>query len=96
VDLDLNYIGSPDLEVMEDERGRLIDEITTLVEAHGYTCDPHTDAHAAWSARFLYEGANDRDSIKADANFVERVPIYDIEHPSLPDLFGLSIPEFPR
>jgi predicted nucleotidyltransferase component of viral defense system len=96
VDLDLNYIGSPDLEVMEDERDRVIGELTQLVEAHGYECDPHTDAHASWGARFLYTNSYESgDSIKADVNLVQRVPLYDVRQESLPDLFELSSPGIP-
>lgn len=90
VDMDLNYVGSPDLDAMREERDRVTEELTRLGEAHGYTFDPHTDAHALWGARFVYENAyGSGDSIKADVNFIERVPLFGTEQHPLPELFDL-------
>lgn len=74
VDKDLNYIGSAELEVMQAERQRVVEEITAIVEAHDYTPDPRPDSHALWASRFVYENCFDSgDSIKADVNFLVRV-----------------------
>lgn len=96
VDLDLNYIGSANLGVMEDERPRVVEEITRIVEAHDYTSDPRPDSHALWASRFVYENTFDSgDSIKTDVNFLVRVPLYGLDHRPLPPLFDLPGPEVP-
>lgn len=96
VDMDLNYIGSAELEVMQAERSRVVDEITSIVEAHAYTSDPRPESHALWASRFVYENTFDSgDSIKADINFIVRVPLYGVKKRALPSLFGLSESKVP-
>lgn len=91
VDLDLNYVGSVSKDGMESDREELLGDLEDLVESLGYRFEKVTSSYAVWKGRFVYENAHgSADSIKADINFLMRVPLYGIHRHTLPDLFDLD------
>ena len=78
-DLDLNYIGSPDPNVMRAERPRFNAELASLVGAHGLEVRrrPRRTSHAGGKWVLPYHNAwGDRTTLSVDVNFVRRVPLW--------------------
>ena len=91
VDLDLNYIGAVDRETMLVERPEVEEAVRGLVREHGYMPEDIRHSYAGWTVKFAYEGVGGaRGGIKADVNFLMRVPIYGVEALALPDVFELG------
>jgi len=79
IDLDLNYVGSPKLEVMQTERPKVEEAIRAVCEREGFTIRhlPSEEEHAGgkWSLRYesaLGTGGN----LAIDLNYIYRVPLW--------------------
>jgi len=79
IDLDLNYVGSPELEVMRAERPKVEEAIRAVCEREGFTIRrlPLEEEHAGgkWSLRYesaLGSGGN----LAIDLNYMYRVPLW--------------------
>ncbi len=79
LDLDLNYVGSPGIEVMREERPKIEEAIRTVCEREGLSIrrQPSKNEHGGgkWSLRYesaLGTGGN----LEIDLNYVFRVPLW--------------------
>ena len=78
IDLDLNYIGSPNLHVMEEEKPKVEEAIRAVCEREGFTVRRGlSEEHAGgkWSLRYrssLGTGGN----LAIDLNYMFRVPLW--------------------
>lgn len=90
VDMDINYIGAVDKERMLAEKPELMRVLRDLAKDQGYTPEDVRHAYAGWTVRFVHESVTgQRASVRADVNFLMRVPLYGAEPRVLPDLFEL-------
>lgn len=83
VDIDLNYIGSVDRDVMLAERPVLQNIITGICERHGLTLDRNPNRHAGGKMIWRYPSAlGQMGNLEIDLNFMYRVPLWPIEYKS--------------
>ena len=82
IDLDLNYVGSPKLKVMEEERPKVEEAIRAVCEREGFMIRrlPSEEEHAGgkWSLRYesaLGAGGN----LAIDLNYMYRIPLWSLE-----------------
>lgn len=78
-DLDLNYIGSADPNVMRAEKPRFDAELASLIGAHGLEVRrrPLRKSHAGGKWVLPYQTAwGTRTTLSVDVNFVRRVPLW--------------------
>ncbi len=82
IDLDLNYVGNPNLEVMQAERPKVEEAIRAVCEREGFTIRrlPSEEEHAGgkWSLRYesaLSTGGN----LEIDLNYMYRIPPWPLE-----------------
>jgi len=82
IDLDFNYVGSPELEVMQAERPQVEEAIRAVWEREGFTIRrlPLEEEHAGgkWSLRYasaLGTGGN----LEIDLNYMYRIPLWPLE-----------------
>jgi len=79
VDIDLNYIGNVDREVMLSERPILQQTITGICERHQLTLDRNPKRHAGGKMIWRYPSAlGQMGNIEIDLNFMYRVPLWPI------------------
>ena len=91
VDMDLNYVGGVAREVMVEERPFVERAVMDLVREHGYVPEDIRRSYAGWTVRFVYESVRDsRASVKADINFLNRVPLYGVVNLPLPGILDLG------
>ncbi len=80
VDLDFNYVGSPERERMLVERPELERAIDTIATARGYQVQKSALSHAGRKLYLQYRGkTGTRERIELDLNFLFRVPLGDLE-----------------
>ncbi len=80
VDIDLNYVGSADREVMLAEREKVEQAITAICGREGFTIRRVPDAHAGGKWRLGYTNALDRNAnLEIDVVFTLRVPLWPIQ-----------------
>jgi predicted nucleotidyltransferase component of viral defense system len=80
VDIDLNYVGSADREVMLAEREKVEQAITAICGREGFTIRRVPDAHAGGKWRLGYTNALDRNAnLEIDVVFTLRVPLWSIQ-----------------
>lgn len=75
VDIDFNYIGSLDREVMQEERAKISDMLSNIFKEFGYNLESNIRSYAEEQYVLGYTnsvGNNDR--IKVDINYLERLP----------------------
>lgn len=83
VDIDLNYIGSVDREVMLSERPILQKIVTGICERQGLTLDRNPNRHAGGKMIWRYPSAlGQMGNLEIDLNFMYRVPLWPIEFKS--------------
>lgn len=98
VDIDFNYVARLDREGMERDRVRLRPALTRLFEQQGYELEEERDHHSEHSFILAYvNSAGNRDRIKFEVNYSERLPaldleVYELRHPfdTLGDVSVLS------
>jgi predicted nucleotidyltransferase component of viral defense system len=80
VDIDLNYIGSINREVMLSERPLLQKAITGICARHGLILDRNPNRHAGGKMIWRYPSAlGQMGNLEIDLNFMYRVPLWPIE-----------------
>lgn len=83
VDIDLNYIGSIDRELMLSERPVLKNVIIAICERHGLTLDRNPNRHAGGKMIWRYPSAlGQMGTLEIDLNFMYRIPLWPIEFKS--------------
>lgn len=90
-DIDLNYIGSLDRERMLQERPEVEKRLQDLAREHGYAADRSGGSYIM--SRFSLRYANAKgtpDGVKADVNYLMRLPLYGVERRDLPAIFDLD------
>lgn len=77
VDIDLNYVGSPDRNVMLSERSKVEQAITAVCEREGLEVNHVHRSHAAFGFRLRYRSAlGGGGDLKVDLNFIIRTPLW--------------------
>ncbi len=83
VDIDLNYIGSVNREIMQNERSILQKTITAICERHNLILDRNSNRHAGGKMIWRYPSAfGQMGNIEIDLNFMYRMPLWPIEFKS--------------
>lgn len=79
VDIDLNYVGSPDREVMLADRPKLEQAIQAVCSREGVTVKRIPSEHAGGKWRLSYTTtAGSSDKLEIDLNYVLRVPLWPV------------------
>jgi len=77
VDLDFNYVGSPERSVMERDRPLVEKSVIEIGRAQGYRAQLSAEAHAGRKIYFdSQEGGTPARRVEVDLNFLHRVPLY--------------------
>jgi hypothetical protein len=94
VDIDLNYIGSPDVQVMYAERPRLEDALADVARELGYRVEAGAEEHAGRHFKLMFESAYSRDYVKVDVDYLNRSPLIKPERRRvcLPDGSAIEFP----
>lgn len=79
VDIDINYIGSSELAVMQSERPKIEQSIQAVCQHEGFSIRQMPGEHAGgkWNLRFRSEAAQEG-NLSLDVNFVYRLPLWPI------------------
>ena len=75
VDIDLNYIGSTNLEAMREERPKLEQGIVDIGKELGFDVRPGIADHSGRSFRLCYKNALGTDNVKIDLDYLNRSPL---------------------
>ncbi|MBI5021729.1 MAG: nucleotidyl transferase AbiEii/AbiGii toxin family protein [Ignavibacteriales bacterium] len=80
VDIDLNYVGSPDRETMLRDRTQLEKEVKKLIQSRGISVEnaPAEHAGAKWRLR-APNAFGSNFTLEVDLNFIMRVPVWGLE-----------------
>ena len=79
VDIDLNYISSPDREVMRQERVKLEKQLSRLLESLQVSVERIPDEHAGGKWRLRTKSAfGGNFALEIDLNYVMRVPVWGV------------------
>lgn len=80
VDIDLNYVGTDDLESMQRERPDIVRAVTVVSEREGFVLrHSNLGDHAGVKLRLQYSGAlGQAGNLEVDINFIFRVPLWPI------------------
>ncbi len=80
VDIDLNYIGSPDKDVMQQDREKLEKELSRLLESLGISVERKPDEHAGGKWRLRATSAfGGNFTLEIDLNYIMRVPVWGVQ-----------------
>ena len=81
VDIDLNYIGSPLREVLQEERPFLERSLEGIYKSQGMTLDRAATAHAGGKYQLFYPSLLNerRGTIEVDLNYMFRVPLFPVQ-----------------
>src|SRR5262245_9788923 len=80
VDLDFNYIGSADREVMRKEKGQLETILIDTCRRFQYDLDRNARAHAGGKMIFIYQSVmGNRGRIEIDLNYLFRIPLWNVD-----------------
>ena len=80
VDLDFNYVGSLDRDAMERDRADIRVALVRLYGQQGYELDDERAHHSEHSFVLAYvNSAGNRDRIKFEVNYTERLPALDLD-----------------
>ena len=79
VDIDLNYIGTEDREIMLAERPKIEQAVQAVFAREGFTVRRMPDEHAGgkWSLRYQ-SAASQGGNLEVDLNFMYRVPLWPV------------------
>lgn len=92
VDIDLDFVGTPDAEEAQRRRPELLAELEALARSVGYDAVQERASYAMAHLRLAYVDAEDRPAfLKLDVNFLDRVPVLPpdrlpVRHPFADDL----------
>ena len=80
IDIDLNYIGTPDRETMLAERPKLEQALQAVCGREGLTVRSLPSDHAGGKWRLTYTGASGRSgNLELDVNYLLRTPLWPAE-----------------
>jgi len=78
VDIDFNYIGSPDLEIMRQERAQLEAIVLNTCQRLRYELHHNPKAHAGGKMILVYFSVlGNKGRLELDFNYIFRVPLWD-------------------
>lgn len=78
VDIDLNYIGSPEKEIMEQEKPMLEGVLKSIFLQQGFTIIRAPTRHAGGKWQLRYQSVlGNQGNLEVDLNFMFRVPLWD-------------------
>lgn len=79
IDIDLNYVGAEDREIMLAERPKIEQAVQAVFAREGFTVRRMPDEHAGgkWSLRYQ-SAAGQGGNLEVDLNFMYRVPLWPI------------------
>ena len=79
VDIDLNYVGAEDREIMLAERPRIEQAVKAVFAREGFTVRRMPEEHAGgkWSLRYQ-SAAGQGGNLEVDLNFMYRVPLWPV------------------
>jgi len=96
VDIDINYIGSPDRTIMLSEKQKIMDIVENICSHKGYQSQRKPSEHAGgkWILRFqsVLQGTP---RLEIDLNFLTRVPLWPVKPQRSFDLGSFVINQFP-
>ena len=79
VDIDLNYVGSPDRETMLSERPKIEEAVRAVSGREGLSVRRSTTEHAAITFFLRYDSVlGQGGDLKVDLNFMFRVPLWSV------------------
>lgn len=79
VDIDLNYIGSPNKEIMLQERQEIEQAIILLAQGLGMELYRHPCTHAGGKMVFRYNSLlGQKGNLDIDLNYIYRIPLFDV------------------
>lgn len=79
VDIDLNYVGSPEREVMLADKPKVEQAIQAVCSREGLTVKHTPNEHAGGKWRLSYTNmAGSNDKLEVDLNFMLRVPLWPV------------------
>ncbi len=79
VDIDLNYIGALDREVMMEDRPKVEQAMQAVFQREGFTVRRVSGDHAGGKWRLTYQSyTGDSENLEVDINFVFRQPLWDV------------------
>ncbi|OGO93533.1 MAG: hypothetical protein A3F10_05775 [Coxiella sp. RIFCSPHIGHO2_12_FULL_42_15] len=79
IDLDFNYIGSTDREIMRAEKATLKSTLIDITERRKYTLYRSPRAHAGGKMIFVYQSVmGNKGYLEVDLNFLFRIPLWNI------------------
>lgn len=80
VDIDLNYIGSPDIEDVKKDRPVIEKRLTIIARSRGYRVTKGREEHAGQNLKLRYRDEDGTDEwIKVDLSYLARVPLMEPE-----------------
>jgi predicted nucleotidyltransferase component of viral defense system len=80
VDIDLNYVGSPDKEVMQQDRLVLEKQLIRLLQSLTITVERQPPQHAGGKWRLRTRSAfGGNVTLEIDLNYMMRIPIWDVQ-----------------
>jgi predicted nucleotidyltransferase component of viral defense system len=86
VDLDFNYIGSTNREVMRQEKVQLETMIIDIGQRRKYELDRSARAHAGGKMIFVYQSVlGNKGRLEIDLNYLFRIPLWDISWRNSPE-----------
>ena len=96
VDIDINYIGSADRNVMLSDREKIMKviETTCLRKDYIFQHKPNTHAGGKWILRYL-SSLQGSPRLEIDLNFLTRVPLWPVQLQSSIELGSYKVPAFP-
>lgn len=75
IDIDFNYIGSLDRDVMQEERSNISDMLSNIFKEFGYNLESNIRSYAEEQYVLAYTNSvGNKDRIKVDINYLERLP----------------------
>ena len=76
VDIDLNFVGSLDLQELSAQRPETERAVTAIAHSEGYTVSSSADSHAGRKLYLQYINfSGNRDRVEVDINYMFRVPL---------------------
>ena len=80
IDIDLNYVGTPDRDAMLAERPKVEAALQAVFSREGFTVRRIPGEHAGGKWRLRYQSASGQeDTREVDVNFMFRVPLWPIK-----------------
>ncbi len=99
VDIDFNYIGSTNREKMLEDREKVQSMLSRIFDELKYELEERISSHAEEQNILVYiNSAGNRDRLKVELNYLERLPVLPIVHEVVKHPFGIlgdvSVPTY--